>query len=324
MKVGRLLSGAVAALLLLLIGVEESRSQPVSTWVDTWPTGTGGIKPILDTLENPQYDPCTEITDSIVTLGYEADTSLGIDSCNWTAWPSGPNCACGGLYPGGPDFYRSTWGVNYDPAYFGWVSDTCDHENPTWTGGGAPQPRHLYDVPCWYETDSTDPNHPELNTGCLTLQFGVTHCQTGKHTEMLQFDFSNYAGACFGDAVRIVNVTDPEDLDTLAFFEKDSTGVPIGNSRFFLDLTGNEIAPAPPCAPRIFKFEICGLWKEGRSPAEHECAAVFEVTFRNTDISTCGVVPFIFGGRCPGLPSIEPIEGDDGPSLSYRMYYDGR
>ena len=80
----------------------------------------------------------------------------------------------------------------------------------------------------------------------------------------------------------------------------------------------------PPCEPRILKFEICGLWKDGRSPAEHECAAVFEVTFMNKDGSECGKVPFIFGGRCPDLLRIEPIDRGEDPSLSYRVYYEGK
>ena len=319
----RVIAG-MGVVLLLLLGVGELWSQPQSDWVDTWPTGTKGIKPILDTVENPEANPCTDVVDSIVTLGYEPDTTLGIDSCNWSAWPSGPGCSCGGLYPGGPAYHRSTWGVNYDPAYFGFVSDTCDHDNPTWAGGGAPQPRHLYNVPCGYETDTNDPNHPYITTGCFTMQIGVTHCMAGKQLRELQFDFSNYDLSCFGDSVTITDISDPSSPGIPIVFEKDSLGVPKGSTKFLYDLgQNNTIPPAPPCSPRILTFEVCGLWKNGRSPAEHECAAVFEVKFLNSDASECGIIPFIVGGRCPDL-DIEPVEDEGGASLSYRMYYDGR
>ncbi|MGE3802359.1 MAG: hypothetical protein AB7H80_15190 [Candidatus Kapaibacterium sp.] len=315
---GKKVLASILLVVMMLCGVEL---QGQSTWVDTWPVGRQGVSPVVDTIcidANPlDLDPCDSIF--IDTIGWQPNPSSPVDSCNWTAWPAGPGCSCGGLYPGGPHYSHDTWGINYDPAHF---YDSCgDHDNPTWDCGGAPQPRHLYNVPCSYQTDTNDPNHPYLKTGCFTLQIGVTHCMTGKNLQELQFDFSNYDLSCFGDSVTIMdlNTTPP---DTVAFLRKDSTGTPIGGTSFLYDFgQNNTIPPPPPCVPRILTFEVCGLWKDGRSPAEHECAAVFEVKFLNSDASECGIIPFIVGGRCPDLDA-EPVDRGKEPSLSYRVYYD--
>ena len=319
----RVIAGMGIVVVLLLFRV-ELESQVVSNWVDHWPTARGGVIAVMDTVcwdyDTLDNDPCDSTR--LAVVGYIPDTNTVIDSCLWSSrmLPFGGNCSCGGLYPGGVDYAYDTWGWNYDPAH---QFDTCGNHDQANPCGGPAQPRHLYDVPCWYETDTTDPNHPKLNTGCFTLQFAVTHCQQGKKVNELEFDFSNFDLSCFGDSVTINDVSVSPSVN-VATFEKDSTGTPIGSSKFYIDLSNNKIPPPPPCAPRILSFEVCGLWKEGRSPAEHECAAVFEVTFMNDDISECGKVPFIFGGRCPNIQRIEPVkDGGDNPSLSYRLYYYG-
>lgn len=310
----------VVLMLLLLCG---GSLYGQTGWVDTWPTGRQTLRPVYDTicLDLIPFDmnPCD--SQRIDTIGWEPNPMSPVDSCTWTTYPASSNgCVCGSLYPGGVDYGYDTWGVNYDPAHFG---DTCgDHDNPTWECGGAPQPRHLYNVPCSYQTDPEDPNHPYLKTGCFTMEIAVTHCMAGKQLRELEFDFSNVEGACFGDSITIVN-NEVFPPDTLAVYKKDSTGSLIGSSKFYFDFgDGTEIPPPLPCVPRTIKLEVCGLWKPGRSPAEHECAAVFEVTFMNEDISECGIVPFIVGGRCPEILHIESVEGD--PSLSYRVYYESR
>ena len=323
----RVIAGMGIVVMLLLFRV-ELESQVVSNWVDHWPTARGGVIAVMDTVcwdyDTLDNDPCDSTR--LAVVGYIPDTNTVIDSCLWSSnmLPFGGNCSCGALYPGGVDYAYDTWGWNYDPAH---QFDTCGNHDQANPCGGPAQPRHLYDVPCWYETDTTDPNHPKLNTGCFTLQFAVTHCQLGKQVRELRIDFSNFAEACFGDSVAIIDHSDPlNDPDTVALFLKDSTGAVVGGTQFLHQFpSGQEIPPPPPCAPKILSFEICGLWKEGRSPSEHECAAVFEVKFGNTDASECGIIPFIFGGRCPNIQRIEPVKGGDGdPSLSYRLYYDGK
>ena len=324
MSVSKGIAGIAMAMLLLLSGMEV---QSQTGWVDTWPTARQGLRPVVDTLcfdVNPlDLNPCDSM--AIDTIGWEPNPSTPIDSCNWSTYPASSNgCVCGSLYPGGPHYSHDTWGINYDPAH---MYDSCgDHDNPTWDCGGAPQPRHLFNVPCGYETDPEDPNHQYITTGCFTMQIGVTHCMAGKNLEELEFDFSNFDLSCFGDSVTITDITDPNSPGTPIVFTKDSTGTPVGSTKFYYDFGPNPtdvIPPPPPCDPWIITFEVCGLWKDGRSPAEHECAAVFEVTFMNDDISECGKVPFIVGGRCPDL-DIEPVDDGGGASLSYRLYYGGQ
>ena len=257
------------------------------------------------------------------------------DSCNWFRPGAIPtdSCDCGSLYPKGPDYqYSRIGGRNYDPHYDSCMIGTLGCEPP-------PQMDHIFKVPCeWTEDPQYGGGHQgpvDVQTGCFTLSFNLTQCQEGKTVNQVEITLRDqdencrnpythlgkpdttgsvtlydtiYVGTDTIITSRDSLIIDPNVLYT--FDEGEGSTVTL-NLADPVNTPGGPLGPAPPCESRSFQFEVCDLWSWGHGPAEQDCPTVFEITLKNSDGTTCGVIPFPIVGNCQ-FPNPSPGTEEEG------------